>query len=61
MSGTYDAAKAKKAAHMTRRKSNGLTFEQLAREFGTSKSTAHRKVSKHTSGDMFRDGYTRVR
>lgn len=31
---------------MARRREHGLTFRDLGEEFGTSKSTAHRKLSK---------------
>lgn len=41
--------KPKKAAHMAKRKPH-VTYRQLAGEFGTSPSTAHRKVK------MVRDG-----
>ena len=30
--------------HMARRKAQGLTHRQVAKEFGVSKSTAHRKI-----------------
>jgi transposase len=32
--------------HMAARKAQGLTHREVAGEFGTSKSTAHRKVQK---------------
>lgn len=33
-----------RAQHMARRKAHGVPYRDLADEFGTSKSTAHRKV-----------------
>lgn len=36
----------KKTEHMERRKKHGLTYRDVAEEFGTSKSTAHRKIRK---------------
>lgn len=43
----------KRDQHMARRKAHGLSHRQVAKEFGTSKSTAHRRVGK-----MMRDGYS---
>ncbi len=44
----------KRAEHMDRRKKQGTTYRELAGEFGTSKSTAHRTVQKQ---DMLRQGF----
>lgn len=35
----------KMQAHMARRRGHGLTYKQLGDDFGTSKSTAHRKLN----------------
>ena len=54
-----------KSAHMAKRKSQGLTHAEVASEFGTSKSTAHRRVSKAKAAtntppqDTLRQGYTK--
>lgn len=45
-----------KAAHMARRQSQGLTVREVAKDFGVSKSTAHRKVKAHS----MRDGFNRI-
>lgn len=45
----------KRDAHMARRKDQGLSHRQVAKEFGTSKSTAHRRIGK-----MMRDGFTKM-
>lgn len=52
---TKSAASAPKSPdeHMAARRSQGLTHREVAGEFGTSKSTAHRKVTK-----MMQQGYT---
>lgn len=42
--------------HMAERKNAGQTTAKVAAEFGTSKTTAHRRMKPH----MIRDGYTRV-
>ncbi len=49
-------AKDPRSDHMAKRKAQGLTHRDVAREFGTSKSTAHRKV---TAANMIRDGYVK--
>jgi transposase len=36
-----------KHEHMAHRKSQGVTYKEMAKEFGTSKSSAHRSVKKH--------------
>ena len=43
------------AEHMAKRRSQGLTYRQVAGEHGVAPSTAHRKVR----GDMMRQGFTR--
>ena len=43
------------ADHMKKRRGQGVQLKGIAREFGTSKSTAHRK----TGGNMFRQGFVR--
>lgn len=45
----------KRTGHMAQRKAAGLTYKEVAGEFGTSKSTAHRKVGK-----MIQQGYTKL-
>jgi len=47
--------KDKRAAHMAKRKGAGLSHRAVAAEFGVSKSTAHRHVTKATMGR----GYTK--
>jgi DNA invertase Pin-like site-specific DNA recombinase len=42
--------------HMRERKDAGRTTAQVAAEFGTSKTTAHRRLKAH---DALRAGYTR--
>lgn len=39
------AAADERSAHMAKRKSQGLSHRAVAKEFGVSKSTAHRKIS----------------
>lgn len=46
-----------KEAHMARRKErSGKTYAQVAKEFGTSKSTVHRKHK----AEMMRQGFNRL-
>lgn len=43
-------------AHMERRKAQGLTYADLAKEFKTSKTTAHRKLKAQS----MRQGFDRM-
>lgn len=43
--------RAKCAEHMARRRSHGLTYQQLGDEFGKAKSTAHKTLNKTKKGD----------
>jgi DNA invertase Pin-like site-specific DNA recombinase len=49
------AAADKRSAHMAKRKGAGLSHRAVAAEFGVSKSTVHRRVTKATMGR----GYTK--
>jgi len=44
--------------HMTERHAAGQTIASVAKEFGTSKSTAHRRMKAHKAEPM-RDGFVR--
>lgn len=37
----------KKTEHMEKRRNRGQTYREVAEEFNTSKSTAHRKIKKN--------------
>ena len=45
--------------HMAQRKAQGLSHRAVAGEFGTSKSTAHRKVTKALGQGFTREGSAR--
>ena len=45
--------------HMAKRKAQGLSHRAVAGEFGTSKSTAHRKVTKALGQGFTREGSAR--
>lgn len=46
-----------RAAHMAERKSAGQTTKQVAEEFGTSKTTAHRRMK---GVEPLRQGFTKI-
>jgi hypothetical protein len=48
MKDTSNGGTDKQQAHMERRRKHGLTYKQLGDEFGTSKSSAHRKIQAKT-------------
>lgn len=49
----------KRAQHMAKRKSAGMSHSAVAKEFGVSKSTSHRNVKK-IGGDYMRQGFSRI-
>lgn len=48
----FSESKDKRIEHMARRRSHGLKIRELAEEFNTSKSTAHRKIKPYQQRDV---------
>ena len=46
----------KRSGHMARRRKQGLKLHEVAKEFGVSKTTAHRKIKAHA----MRQGFNRI-
>lgn len=46
----------KHTEHMEKRRSRGQTIREVAEEFGTSKSTVHRKLHSDSRPDLLHEG-----